>query len=203
MKKTLLTLTIAAIAAVAVLGFAGTPAHAAAATFVVDPNHSDVSFRIRHLMSPVRGRFTKFEATVIKDDANPSASSVTFTIDSASIDTGVADRDKHLRSEDFFAVDQHPKITFKSSKVEKVSDSAYKVTGELKMRGVTKVITLDVTLDGEMKDPGGNLRVGFSTSTTLDRKEFGINWNRALDTGGFLLADEVKAEISLELKKSS
>lgn len=179
------------------------PSPAAAVTYTADVKHSDVSFKIRHLMSPVRGRFGAFEATVVRDDANPAASSVTFKIDAASIDTGVADRDKHLRSDDFFAVDKHPQITFQSKAVEKVANDKYKVTGDLTMRGVTKVITLDVNLDGEMKDPGGVQRVGFSTSTTLNRKEFGINWNRALDAGGFLLADEVLAEISLELQQKN
>ncbi len=112
-------------------------------------------------------------------------------------------RDKHLRSEDFFFVEKFPEITFKSSKVEKVSDSEYKVTGDFTMRGVTKVITLPVSILGEMKTKDGKSIVGFSVTTKLDRKEFGINWNRALDTGGLLLSDEVTVEITMEAKQSS
>lgn len=176
---------------------------AAATTYTVDKNHSDVSFKIRHLMSPVRGRFTDFSATIVKDDANPANSSVSFTIDAASVDTGVDKRDQHLRSDDFFAVERNPQISFVSSSVERVSGDLYNVTGKLTMRGVTKVITLPVTFGGEMKDPGGKTRAGFSTSITLNRKEFGINWNRALDNGGYLLADEVTAEIALEVQEAS
>ena len=180
------------------------PVPAAAATsYTADRNHSDVSFRVRHLMSNVRGQFNDFSATIVKDDANPANSSVKFTIQAASVDTGVADRDKHLKSDDFFAVEKNPEITFVSSNVEKASETLYHVTGQLTLRGVTKVITLPVTFGGEMKDPGGNNRVGFATEVTLNRKEFGINWNRALDNGGFLLADEVQAEIALEFKQDS
>lgn len=193
-KLFLPTLTLLALAAF--------PA-GAATTYTADKNHSDVSFKIRHLMSPVRGRFTDFAATIVKDDANPANSSVTFTIEAGSVETGVTDRDRHLRSDDFFAVEKNPQITFTSSNVEKVSDELYNVTGKLTMRGVTKVITLPVTFGGEMKDPGGRTRAGFSTEITLNRKEFGINWNKALDNGGYLLADEVKAEISLEVKAES
>jgi polyisoprenoid-binding protein YceI len=172
----------------------------AAETWVVDPGHSEVSFQVRHLMSRVRGVFRDFSATIVRD-ADPAKSSVEFTIQATSIDTGIADRDKHLRTADFFDVDNHPTITFKSTSIEKVSDAEYKVTGPLTMRGVTKVITLPVTFDGEMKDPWGNLRAGFSTETTVNRKEFGINWNKALDQGGFLLSDDVEVEIHLSTRK--
>lgn len=175
----------------------------AANTYSVDKAHSDVGFQVRHLVSQVRGRFTDSSGTIVKDDANPAGSSVTFTVQAASIDTGVADRDNHLRSEDFFAVDKFPQITFKSTSVEKVSDTEYKVTGDFTLHGVTKVLTLPVSYQGEMKDPGGKVRAGFSTSTTINRKDFGINWNKALDSGGFLLSDEVKIDISLEVKQAS
>ena len=158
---------------------------------------------IRHMMSQVRGSFGDFSATIVKDDANLAASSVDFKIQATSIDTANENRDKHLRSEDFFFVEKFPEITFKSSKVEKVSDSEYKVTGDFTMRGVTKVVTLPVVLLGEMKTKEGKSIVGFSVATKLDRKEFGINWNRALDTGGMLLSDEVAVEINMEAKQSS
>ncbi len=192
MKKSLVAVALAALLA--------TPL-TAADTWVVDPGHSEVSFQVRHLMSRVRGVFRDFTATVVKDDADATKSSVEFVIQAASIDTGIGDRDKHLRSADFFDVESHPTITFKSTAIEKVSDSEYRVTGPLTMRGVTKVITLPVTFDGEMKDPAGKLRAGFSTETKLDRKEFGINWNKALDQGGFLLSDEVDVEIHLSTRK--
>jgi len=186
--------------AVAVLAVALAAPAFAADTWVVDPGHSEVSFQVRHLMSRVRGVFRDFTATIVRD-SDPAKSSVEFTIQAKSIDTGIADRDKHLRTADFFDVDNHPTITFKSTAIEKVSDTEYKVTGPLTMRGVTKVITLPVVFDGEMKDPWGNLRAGFSTETTVDRKEYGINWNKALDQGGFLLSDDVDVEIHLSTKK--
>lgn len=197
MKKTLFAVPLL-LSAMTLTG--GAPA-VAATTFTVDKNHSEVSFKIRHMMSRVRGEFTDFAVTVVKDDANPANSSVVLTIEAKSIDTGTPDRDNDLRSENFFAVDKFPQITFKSSKVEKVSDTLYNVTGEFSMHGVTKVITLPVTLEGEITERG-KLRVGFSTSTTINRKEFGINWNRTLDSGGVLLGDDVLAEITLELKQA-
>lgn len=173
----------------------------AASTYTVDPAHSEVSFQIRHLVTKVRGTFGKFDGTIVKDDADASASSVEFTIQSESIDTGIADRDNHLRSPDFFDAAKHPAITFKSTKVEKVSDTEYRVTGPLSIHGVSKVVTLPVTFDGEVKDPWGNVKGGFSTSTRLNRKDFGITWNKALDTGALLLGEEVDVTINLEVQK--
>ena len=173
----------------------------AASTYAVDPAHSEVSFQIRHLVTKVRGTFGKFDGTIVKDDANASASSVEFAIETGSIDTGIADRDNHLRSPDFFDAAKHPSITFKSTKVEKVSDTEYRVTGPLSIHGVSKVVTLPVTFDGEVKDPWGNVKGGFSTSTRLNRKDFGITWNKALDTGALLLGEEVDVTINLEVQK--
>jgi len=155
------------------------------------------------MMSQVRGSFGEFSGTIVKDDANLAAASVEFKIQATSIDTSNENRDKHLRSEDFFFVEKFPEITFKSTKVEKVSDSEYKVTGDFTMRGVTKVVTLPVVLTGEMKTKEGKSIVGFSVATKLDRKEYGINWNRALDNGGLLLSDEVAVEINMEAKQGS
>ena len=173
----------------------------AASTYTVDPAHSEVSFQIRHLVTKVRGTFGKFDGTIVKDDANASASSVEFQVDAASIDTGIADRDTHLRSADFFDVANHPTLTFKSTKVEKVSDTEYRVTGPLSIHGVSKVVTLPVTFDGEVKDPWGNVKGGFSTSVRLNRKDFGLTWNKALDTGALLLGEEVDVTINLEVQK--
>lgn len=174
-----------------------------AITYAADKAHAHVGFTVRHMMSQVRGSFGDFSATIVKDDANLAASSVDFKIQATSIDTANENRDKHLRSEDFFFVEKFPEITFKSSRVEKVSDTEYKVTGDFTMRGVTKVMTLPVVLLGEMKTKEGKSIVGFSVTTKLDRKEFGINWNRALDAGGMLLSDEVAVEITMEAKQTS
>lgn len=180
--------------------FAATPL-LAAETFKVDKVHSAVDFRIRHMMSTVTGRFTDFDATVAIDRKNPGASSVEFSIAAASIDTNEVKRDTHLRSPDFFEVEKYPRITFKSTKVTPAAKDRFNVTGNLTMHGVTREITLPVTFLGFGKDPWGNERAGFEIETTLNRKDYGINWNRALDQGGFLLADEVRILIALEAVK--
>jgi len=174
-------------------------------TYAVDPGHSEVSFQIRHMVSQVRGRFNAFSGNVQLDPKNLPNSSVEFHIKADSIDTGVADRDKHLKSEDFFDVGKFPEITFKSKSVKAAGKDKYNVTGDLTMHGVTKEVTLPVTLLGTAKDPWGNTRAGFETETTLNRKDYGIVWNKALDAGGALLGDDVKVAINLEtvLKKDA
>jgi polyisoprenoid-binding protein YceI len=174
-----------------------------AETYVIDKNHSDASFQIRHFASKVRGRFTDFEGTIQADPAKPEASSVVFTIKAASIDTSQPDRDKHLRSADFFDAEKFPEITFKSSKMTPAGKDKYDVTGTLTMHGVSKEITLPVTFLGTMKDPRGNEIASFELQTKLNRKDFGINWNRALDNGGVMLSDDVDVEINLETKKQA
>lgn len=170
-------------------------------TYAVDRTHSEVGFQIRHLISKVRGDFNAFQGTIQMDPDDPSKSSVAFTIDAASIDTANDNRDQHLRSEDFFHVEQYPQITFESSKVEKTGENTYDVTGTLTMRGVSKQITLPVTYLGEVKDPRGNVKAGFETGITLNRKDFGVNWNAALDQGGFILGDEVEVSIDVQAAK--
>jgi polyisoprenoid-binding protein YceI len=174
-----------------------------AETYVVDKNHSDASFRIRHFASKVRGRFADFEGTINADPAKPEASSVTFTIKTASIDTSQPDRDKHLKSADFFDVEKYPEITFKSSKMTPAGKDKYDVTGTLTMHGVSKEVTLPVTYLGTVKDPRGNERASFEIDTKLNRKDFGMTWNRALDAGGFMLSDDVDVEIALETVKKA
>jgi polyisoprenoid-binding protein YceI len=200
MRKPPLPLLLAAAVALAV-AYAPAPARAAVTTFAVDPGHSDVSFQIRHLMSKVRGVFREVAGTIVRDDQDPSKSSVELTIQAASIDTRNESRDKDLRGPNFFDVAKFPTITFESTRVEKVSDAEYRVTGQLTMHGVSKQVTLPVHFDGEMKDPSGTVRAGYSLATQLDRKEFGINWNRALDNGGYLLSDEVDVAITIEAKQ--
>ena len=132
------------------------------------------------------------------DEASPERSTVSFTIQAASIDTGTPDRDAHLRSEDFFHVEKHPAITFASTGIRSVGGNAYDVTGDLTLRGVTKRITLPVSYLGKATDPWGNEKLGFETETTINRKDYGLVWNAALETGGFLVGDEVKISVSIQ-----
>ena len=172
---------------------------AAPQTYVVDSPHSEADFSVRHMMSKVTGKFDDFAGTINLDRANPGASSVEFTIKTASINTGDADRDKHLRTPDFFDAAKNPEITFKSTSIKpSKTKNVYDVTGDLTMRGVTKRVTLPVEFLGFQKDPWGNERAGFALETTLNRKDYGINWNKSLDNGGFLVGDDVKVSINLE-----
>jgi len=172
-------------------------------TFTVDPTHSEVGFSVRHLLSRTRGRFAKFTAEIRLDRARPERSSVTFEVDPASIDTRQTDRDAHLRSGDFFDVENHPVVRFTSSRMEPAGGEHYRVEGTLELRGVRKPLVLDVEYHGVANDPWGGQRAGFSTKAKLDRKEFGIVWNAALDNGGLLLGDEVELTLDLETVRQS
>jgi len=189
--------------AVALAALLAVPPTLGADTFVVDKGHSEVGFQIRHMMSKVRGRFTDFEGRIEMDRTKPQASSVELTIQAASIDTANANRDKDLRGADFFDVEKYPTITFKSSRVTPKGKDAYDITGTLTMRGVSKEITLPVTFLGIMKNQRGVDSAGFETAVTLNRKDFGITWNRTLDAGGVLLGDEVYVSIDLETRKEA
>lgn len=169
----------------------------AAETYKVDKTHSEVGFKVRHLIAKTPGRFNNFSGTIVLDEGNMAASSVEFSIEAASIDTANENRDKHLRSDDFFAAEKYPNITFRSTSVKKKSDTQFEVTGDLTMRGVTKQLTLPVSFNGRIKDAQGRTRAGFDTSTTINRKDYGIEWNRSLDQGGFILGDDVEISISL------
>ena len=170
-------------------------------TYVVDNNHSDATFRVRHLVSRVTGRFNDIAGEVVIDREDPSKSSVAFSIKTASIDTANERRDSHLQSADSFDVDNHSEITFKSTSVTKKGEGQFEVEGELTMRGVSKTVVLPVEFLGFALDNRGNNKAGFSTRTRLNRKDFGIIWNSTLDSGGFVLGDEVDIEINLELNK--
>jgi polyisoprenoid-binding protein YceI len=173
----------------------------AADTYTIDKNHSDVSFQIRHFASKVRGRFTDFEGTVQADPSKPETSSVAFKIKTASIDTDNTDRDNHLRTADFFDAAKFPEITFKSTKITPTGKDKFDVTGTLTIRGVTKDVTIPVVYLGSAKDPGGNERASFELAIKLNRKDYGINWNKALDQGGFMLSDDADVQIALETVK--
>lgn len=173
----------------------------AAETYAVDKGHSEATFTIKHLVSKVSGRFTDFTGSVNIDPAKPEQSSVEFTIKAASINTDNADRDKDLKGPDFFDVEKNPEITFKSSKVTAASKDKFSVDGTLTLRGVAKPVTLPVEFLGFAKDPWGNEKAGFAVETTLNRKDYGIVWNKALDQGGYLLGDDVRIVINLETAK--
>ncbi len=174
-------------------------------TWTIDSAHSAAQFSVRHMMvSNVRGEFGKLSGTAVYDPANAGAATVEATIDATTISTREARRDEHLRSADFFDTANNPTITFKSKKVQPVGEGHLKVTGDLTMRGVTKEVVLDVTgLNAEVKDQRGTARVGASATTRLNRKDFGISWNRALDSGGVVVADEVDVILDVELVKKA
>ena len=180
------------------------PALAAAATWTIDRDHSSVGFKIRHLMvSNVKGSFEKHSGTVDLDDKDITKSKVDVSIETASINTNVELRDAHLKSADFFDVVKYPAMTFKSKKVAKAGKDKLKVTGDLTLHGVTKEVVLNV--DGptkEIKDLYGNIRKGASATATINRKDFGLNWNKALETGGVVVGDEVHIIIEIEMIKA-
>jgi polyisoprenoid-binding protein YceI len=180
------------------------PALAAAdpAAYKVDSDHSGVNFTIRHFVSNVSGRFKDFEGVIKYDKANPAASSVNFTIQTRSIDTDNDDRDNHLRSPDFFDAEKFPTMTFTSTSIKAVDADTLEVTGDLTMRGVTKKVTVPVDVLGSVKTPKGE-KAGFESAFKLDRKEYGIAWNRMLDTGGAILGDDVKIVISIEADRQA
>ncbi|MFO0672486.1 MAG: YceI family protein [Polyangiaceae bacterium] len=166
-------------------------------TWSVDPSHSTVGFSVRHLMiSKVRGRFSSFTASLT--ESGGAFSGVTADIDAASIDTREEKRDAHLRSADFFDAEKNPKLTFASTKVESRGGDKYVVRGNLTMHGITKEVALDVELLGRAKDPWGNERVAFQGKASVDRTEFGLNWNQALEAGGILVGEKVDIEIEAQ-----
>ena len=167
-------------------------------TFVLDKSHTEVGFIARHLMvSKVRGRFTDFEGTIVVAD-DPSESSVEVIIQAASINTNDENRDKHVRTNDFLSTDEFPALTFRSTKVELSSGGDWKVNGDLTVRGVTRPIVLDVQFEGVIQDPWGNQRLGFAASGEIDRNDFGVSFNAALETGGFVVSPKIKLEIEAE-----
>ncbi len=173
----------------------------AAESFDVDPSHSSVGFGVRHMVvSTVRGAFTEFEGAAEVDLEDLTRSSVEVSIQAASVDTRQEDRDKHLRSEDFFDVENHPEITFVSTSIERDGDGLVAV-GELTIRGTSRSVRMPVEIAGPVEDPWGNTRLGVSGRLTIDRTDYGLNYNRALEAGGLVVAKEVEIEIDVELVK--
>jgi len=179
------------------------PAIASASTWAIDPEHSYVGFKVRHLMvSNVKGSFTTFNGTVEHDDKDLAKSKVAVNIDTNSIDTNVQKRDEHLRSADFLDVAKYPAMTFTSKKIAQNGKGRLAITGDLTLHGVTREVVLDAeSLSPESKDPWGNIRRGTTAATTINRKDFGLSWNAALETGGVVVGDEVTILLEIEMIK--
>jgi len=179
------------------------PAIASASTWTIDPEHSYVGFKVRHLMvSNVKGNFTTFNGTVDLDDKDVAKSKVAVNIDTTSIDTNVQKRDEHLRSADFLDVAKYPAMTFASKKIDQNGKDRLAITGDLTLHGVTREVVLDAeALSPESKDPWGNIRRGTTATTTINRKDFGLTWNAALETGGVVVGDEVAINLEIEMIK--
>ncbi|WP_442595794.1 YceI family protein [Neobacillus sp. D3-1R] len=168
-------------------------------TWALDTAHSSVDFSVRHMMiAKVKGSFNSFSATIEADPTDLTTATIEFTVDLASVDTRNEDRDNHLRSADFFDVENHPNMTFKATNIVKTGEGEYDVTGDLTLNGVTRPETFAVTYEGTGKDPWGNEKVGFNAEGKIKRSEYGLTWNAALETGGVLVGDEIK--ISLEIQ---
>ncbi len=171
---------------------------ASAATYNVDGSHSSAGFKVKHLMSKTSGQFQEFSGSFQFDESNPKSFSGSFVIKAASISTNNAKRDGHLKSADFFDVEKFPELTFTAKDFKAAGRGRYKLGGDLTMHGVTKAVTFDVDYLGAGKDPWGNQKVGFTASTRINRKDFGLTWNKVLETGGLLVGEDVEIEVQIE-----
>lgn len=168
-------------------------------TWQIDSAHSGIHFSVRHLViAKVRGQFSRWTGALSVPDGDFSRATVDVTIDASSIDTGVADRDAHLKSADFFDVASFPELTFRGRRIEAKGGDRFALVGDLTIRGTTREVVLDVESAGQAKDPWGNLRAGFAARTAIDRRDFGLTWNQALETGGVLVGEKVEIELELE-----
>lgn len=174
----------------------------ATGTWELDSTHTNIGFSARHAMvAKVRGRFTEYAGTIVIDGANPSASSTKVTIQTKSIDTRNDQRDEHLRSADFLDVEQFPEVTFASTGVKDKGDGEFVLAGDLTIHGVTRPVELEVSYAGVSPDPWGGTRIGFEAHTEISRKDFGLTWNVALETGGVLVSDKIRIDIDVEAVK--
>jgi len=172
--------------------------------WAIDPTHSEIGFKVKHMMfTNVSGKFLTYDATITTEGDDFENAAIEFSADIASIDTANADRDGHLRSGDFFDAENHPKLTFKASSFKKINDEKYEITGDLNIRGVAKTVTFPVEFSGILTDPWGNTKVGLSIEGKINRKDWGLNWNSALETGGVLVGEEVKLNIELQFAKQA
>jgi polyisoprenoid-binding protein YceI len=173
-------------------------------TWTIDPAHAEIGFAVRHLMlSTVRGRFGTVNGTITVDENDPNTAKIDVTVDVTSVDTRQEMRDNHLRSADFFDVANHPTMHFVSKQIKGDVTGTFKVIGDLTIRGTTKQVTLDVTFEGRAKDPWGNDRAGFSATGKINRRDFGLNWNQALEAGGVVVGDEVKMTLDVEIVRQA
>lgn len=168
----------------------------------IDPTHSEIGFKVKHMMfTNVSGKFDKFDATAESNDDSFDQAQINFSADAASVNTGNNDRDTHLKSGDFFDVEQFPKLEFKSTSFRKVNGDNYELQGDLSLHGITKNIRLDVEYGGLMKDPWGNMKAGFTVTGKFNRKDFGLNWNAALEAGGVLVSEDVRLNAEIQMVK--
>ncbi len=175
----------------------------AKSTWSIDPTHSEIGFKVKHMMfTNVSGKFNSFEAVIENEDDKFETSKISFNADVNSISTNNTDRDNHLRSADFFDVEKFAKLSFVSTDIVKVDENNFKVSGDFTIKDVTKNITLDAEYSGLMKDPWGNTKAGFALEGKINRKDFGLTWNAALETGGVLVGEDVKLQIEVQLVKS-
>jgi polyisoprenoid-binding protein YceI len=173
-------------------------------SYTIDPSHSRVGFVARHAMvTKVRGSFNEFEGSAVLDGVNPATSSARLTISARSIDTRNAQRDEHLRSNDFFAMDEFPTITFVSTAVRQTGEAEFEVSGDLTLKGVTQPVTVPFTYEGSATDPFGNVRVGFEGSVVVNRKDWGLSWNAGLETGGVLVSEKITLEFEISAIKNA
>jgi len=189
MKK-IIFLSLVACFSMVQLGFAK--------DYEIDATHSNVGFMAKHLISKVNGEFKDYNGTISFDPKKPDQTKVNAKVKAASINTNVEKRDAHLKSEEFFGVEKFPELTFVSTKVTPNGSKKYKMVGDLTMHGVTKPVTFEVEYLGEMDDPWGGHRAGFTATTQVNRKDFGMNWNKALDKGGVVLSDEIAINLNIE-----
>ncbi len=174
----------------------------AATKWAIDPAHSEIGFKAKHLMiTNVSGKFDKFSSTVETDGDDFTTAQVTFTAEAASINTGSEQRDGHIKGPDFFDAEKYPQLKFVSTKWEKVKDNQFRLTGDLTIRDVTKAVTLDVEAGGSAKDPWGNTKAGFSIAGKINRKDWGLNMNMSLETGGVLVSEEIKIHCEVQFAK--
>lgn len=173
------------------------------ATYKLDPTHSEVTFKVKHMMiTNVTGNFSKFDAEMQSDKDDFSDAKVSFEADVNSISTNNEQRDGHLKSEDFFAADKFPKISFQSTEMKKISDDEYRLSGNITVRDVTKPITFNVEYGGTQTDPYGNVKSGFTLAGKISRKEFGLNWNAVTEAGGVVVSDDVKLNAEIQMVKA-
>jgi polyisoprenoid-binding protein YceI len=174
----------------------------AKSTWAIDPTHSEIGFKVKHMMfTNVSGKFNQFEAAIENEDDDFSTSKISFSAEVNSVDTGNGDRDNHLRSADFFDVENFATLTFNSTSVQKVNEGLYHINGDLTIKDVTKNTTLEAEYSGLMKDPWGNTKIGLSLNGKINRKDFGLTWNAALETGGVLVGEDIKLAAEVQFVK--